>query len=373
MKYMLLDYESIIASKSYTSKAQDNLESINRKKAETIKQIDKLEKYKSINSILNLLMARWSYSRDPEDVKAIKRILNNSIIKNEKRAIGFDAKYELYFIKAKVYRFLLEDTNGLQYRLKLVELMEEYPETIEINPEKYVAKLHDFINYCLSTETGIARAYPVQKYLAKLKKYMEIVNSRNMNAQIKSLCWYYYYQMQIGYSYTCLDKDGFYSTMIEVNNQIDFHKNHLRVRYLLNFYYYCTITYFEFENYEESLNWHTRFLNHKEAPIYEEIYHTALIFSIILHYELKNYELAEFLINNTKRYYRKEEKLYESEKVILGYLKKLLYTDNYNEIFLLFKQLYKELNKLALLDSEKRFLNAFNFERWISKNIKRLQ
>jgi hypothetical protein len=99
-----------------------------------------------------------------------------------------------------------------------------------------------------------------------------------------------------------------------------------------------------------------------------EIGHTLMIFSIILHYELGNYEFAESLINNTKRYYKKEEKLYESEKVMLAYLKQLLAADE-KAALLIFKQLEDELAILSKKETEKRFLNAFDFRRWVAKKL----
>jgi hypothetical protein len=371
--YILLDMEASISNINHTLKAQDNLKKLNECKAVVIRELERTSRYKSINSILNLLSARWSYSREIKDIKAIRKILSDPILRDENKASGFASKYELFSIKAKVYRSLLEDERSLHYSLKSIELMESYPETIRKYPEKFVAKLHEFINYALGTEWGVSKGYPIGQYLQKLKKYMQIVVKSGASRSIKSQCWYYYYQMQIGYYYTLENKEGFYDTMKKIRSEIDIYKENLRTRYLLNLYYYCSIFYFEFGNYDESLKWITLFINHKSASQFEEIYHTLMIYTIILHYELGNYELAESLINNTKRYYRKEEKLFESEKVLLSYLRQLLLTVNDEELVKIYTALEKKLKELSAKDSEKRFLNSFNFERWVEKNINKLR
>lgn len=251
--------------------------------------------------------------------------------------------------------------------------MEEYPDSIKENPEKYIARLHEFINYSLGTETGVDKNYPVEQYLEKMKRYVEIVVTGKKSMSVKSLSWYYYYQMKIGYHYTRVDKEGFCNTMKSINKEINVYGENLRKRYLFNLYCYCSIFYFEFEDYRESLKWLTLFLNHKDAPNYEEYYHNLMMFSIILHIELKNYELAEALINNTKRYYRKGEKLYESEKVLLQYLRKLVSTNAGDEIKNIFEELKIKLAELSSKESEKRFLNSFDFKRWADKKLGLLQ
>ncbi len=367
--YKLLEIESSLAAKDYTVESQKQLEKINELKSESLKQIQNTSIYRSINYVLNLITARWSYGRNPEDIKKIKSILNDPLIKNEKNAVGYTSKYELYSMKAHIYRFLLDDANSLSYRKRIIDLMEKYPETIRKNPEQYIAKLHNFINYALGTEMGVAKGYPIKDYLKKMKKHMEAVIASRKSPGVKSMSWFYYYQMQIGYYYATVNKDGFNNTLQQITAGIGIFKDSVSTRFLLNMYYYCSFMNFEFESYDESLRWLTLFINHKNAAHNEEIYHTLMIFSIILHYELGNYELADSLINNTKRYYRKEAKLYESEKVLLQFLRRLLSTNDKKDIKNIFGQLKIELAVLSSKDSEKRFLNAFDFGRWVDKKL----
>jgi len=221
--------------------------------------------------------------------------------------------------------------------------MEEYPEIIDKFPEKYAGMIYNFINYCLGTEAGGASGYNVREYLNLLKKYMEIVIRSRKPLNIKSLCWHYYYKMYSGYMYSVVDKEGFFEIMKEVIVQIDIYKKDMPTRYLIDFYSMISRIYFEFGNYSMALEWLLRFINHKDAQTFEEYYHNAIIFSIIIHYELKNLDLAEYLLNNTKRYYKKEEKLYISEKVFLKYLKMLVKNDSKEEILYIFSQLKTEI------------------------------
>jgi hypothetical protein len=370
--YLLYDIESDLPVSGYTLKHLKRVEKIKENKLLAIKRLENTSQYKALSSSLNLLTARWSYSRNPHDTNEIKLFLANPLLENEENAFGFEARNLLYLIKSKIYRFLLDDVNALHYRKKGVDLMEEFPEVIEKYPEKYAGRLFDFISFCQGTEVGAASGYPVADYLDKLKKYMEIVTKGKGSRNTKSLCWFYYYMMKAGYMYANIDKNGFYEIMETVNLQIETYKSGLRTRYELDFYSMISRIYFEFGNYSISLEWLMRFINHKDAQTFEEYYHNAIIFSIIIHYELKNLDLAEYLLNNTKRYYKKEEKLYISEKVFLKYLKMLVKNDSKEEILYIFSQLKSEIQTLKTISSERRFLNAFDFERWVDKNLEKM-
>lgn len=364
----LYEFECLITARKYTIEAYKELKKLVNIKNENLNQLSNTSQYKSYNLILNLISARWSYSKNKDDLKAIKEILEIPLIKNEDLAKGFSSKYELYGIKLRAYRFLIEDDKSLYYRKKVVELMEEYPETIDKYPERYIARIHDLIIFILGTENTKPGNISVEEYFIKLKNYMDIILKSNKSETTKSLSWQAYYQLRIGYYYSTLKKDEFNEIMKTVRSEITIYQKSLRLRYLFDFYLYIIVAYFEFEEYEQSLTWLTKYINHKDAQKYEELYNTMLMFSIILHYELGNYEFAESLLNKTKRYYKKKEKLYETEKVLLSYLRSLLSanTDSPKKIF---KDLSDELEILSQKETEKRFLNAFDFRRWVSKKL----
>lgn len=366
--YQVYEIESFVTARKYTKYSQTELETINFRKQETLKKLGVISAYKSINQKLNLLTSKWSYSKENNSLQEVKNILNKKIVKNEKYAAEYSSKFELYNIKSKAYRFLLDDERSLLYRKKAVDLMEQYPEIIEKYPERYVARIYDLINFALGTETGVSKKFPIEEYFEKMKNFMKLVINSAKNTDTKALSWHYYYLMQIGYHYTKLNQAAFIKTMEEVKSNIDIYKENLRTKYLLDIYYYCAISYFEFGMYNDSLKWLINFMNHKKAPDYEEVYHTMMIFSIILHYELGNYDLCEALINNTKRYYKKRQKLYEAEKVLLAKLRLLISSDK-KESVKIFKELILELEILSKKDSEKRFLNAFDFKRWAEKKL----
>ncbi len=366
--YRILETEAYIIAREYSKKATGELDRINIEKNEALEILGNISLYKTLNNKLNILTSKWSYSNDPDFKNKIRGIMEISEVKNELKASDYACRMELYRIKIKAYRFLLDDKNSLLYREKALLLMEQHPEIISKFPEKYISRIYDYINYALGTEAGIKKDIKIENHLWKMKTCLDAVLNSRKSLSVKALNWYYYYQMLIGYNYTTLNKEGFELAIASFGRDIDYFRKNLSPRYLLNIYYYCIISFFEFRNYEEALTWQQKFIQHKKASDFEELYLTMLIVSVILHYELGNYELAESLIKNARRYYRKMNFKNESAMVLLTFLRLLVNAGKED-----YKKIYFELNeKLEILskkETEIRFLNSFDFRKWVSNKL----
>jgi len=79
--------------------------------------------YKTLNNKLNIITSKWSYSNDPDFQEKILKILEIPEVENESKAADYLSKLELFRIKIKAYRFLLNDEKSLYYREKAVQLM----------------------------------------------------------------------------------------------------------------------------------------------------------------------------------------------------------------------------------------------------------
>ena len=368
--YRILEAEAINTASNYSNRSMEILERINTEKIEALDKLRNVSIYKTLNNKLNIITSKWSYSNDPDFKLKIREILNIPEVKNEANASDYISKLELYRIKIKAYRFLLDDEKSLFYREKAVLLMEQYPDLINNYPEKYISRLYDFINYALGTETGISKNFKIKSSLTKMKIYLDMVLNSSKSPAIKALNWYYYYQMLIGYQYTTMDKSGFQEAIKNFGKEIDSHINYLRSRYLLNIYYYCIISFFEFEDYDNALLWQQKFINHKSAKQFEELFLTMLIVSVILHYELENFDLAESLIKKTNRYYKKKNFKNESGKILLSHLRMLNSAGN-EDINKIFRKLNEKLDIIANKETEKRFLNSFDFRKWVKGKLKK--
>ncbi|MBC8173193.1 MAG: hypothetical protein H7X71_04730 [Chitinophagales bacterium] len=105
---------------------------------------------------------------------------------------------------------------------------------------------------------------------------------------------------------------------------------------------------------------------HKRIPVH------ARFLQIIIHYELGNSFLTDSLLRNCYRFLKKKKMLYEPERIILNFFKRILARPD-NEIVELFIQLRTELEETAENKLHRNFFTEFNYIRWLDKKINSLK
>jgi len=89
----------------------------------------------------------------------------------------------------------------------------------------------------------------------------------------------------------------------------------------------------------------------------------------VIHFELKNYDLQEYITKSTQRYLVRRQRDYELEKLVIDHLRKLIReTKSQNK-----KQKYEtfrdELAKLIQEPEDQIVLRYFDFKAWINSKI----
>ena len=127
--------------------------------------------------------------------------------------------------------------------------------------------------------------------------------------------------------------------------------------------YYLAYVYFGAGKYKEALFWLNKILNEKSE--YREITNSAAILNMIVHYELKNFELLEYLIKSTYRRLRKQKILSEFEQELLQFLRKtpaIVSTSELNDVLSETKNVITNLN-------DDKHSEYFDFKSWLESKI----
>ena len=93
---------------------------------------------------------------------------------------------------------------------------------------------------------------------------------------------------------------------------------------------------------------------------------------MILHFELGNTDILEYLVKSTYRFLYKRKHLYKFETSILNFIrKKLPKTNSEKELITIFKDLKTELGKITKDPFEKKALDYFDFISWLESKIEK--
>ena len=95
---------------------------------------------------------------------------------------------------------------------------------------------------------------------------------------------------------------------------------------------------------------------------------------MVIHYELGNYDLLDYLIKSTERFFNKRSKAlklgYEFEAAFVGYFKKLSKALRQGErASHIFKEMKEDLALLLMNRNEKVALEYFDYLTWVEAQI----
>jgi len=135
--------------------------------------------------------------------------------------------------------------------------------------------------------------------------------------------------------------------------------------------YTIATSYFYNNQFEESLMWFNKILKNQNVDSRSDIYRITRLLQLVIHYELNNYSLLEYVVKQADRYFIKSKPKFKTEKIVLNFFKKIvMHKEIYNKEFL-WDKLKKDLRVHRWDENEKIIFYYFNFISWIESKIEK--
>ncbi len=138
---------------------------------------------------------------------------------------------------------------------------------------------------------------------------------------------------------------------------------------LFYFYYNFVCLYFKSELYPEALNYLNIILNDDEIKSLPDMQSNAVIMNILVHFELKNYDLLPYLIRSAIRQEGKQNNTLQFKKVVLNHIKILSEKVSEKDIVQSLIELDEKLKELGKNPYERKTMEFFGIQKWINKRI----
>lgn len=324
-----------------------------------------LEKYKNLLQfqLLNdrFFIQYWKFgiARTKAEKDALATILDDELYKDEENTKSFEARF--YYQNALfTYHFCTGNLKDSHDTIShLVMLIESVDPNLERNASKYISALNNLyavqkeLNYkeealdTLMKIRGIKVNSLTQKaelfmrsYILELDLYISLGTFTEGIKKIKSI------------------EDEFrrFLTMIDKQSK-------------LAFYFNFSYMYFGAGNFGKALDWNNELLNDSDLSMREDIHCFGRIMNLIIHYELGNDQLLEYIAKSTYRFLYKRKRLFKVETIILNFIKKYPNWVNQKEMKVGFSELLKDLTLLSEDSFEKHAFEYFDFISWLESKI----
>lgn len=341
-----------------------NLNDLIDEELEVISKLKNLAEYQMLYSRINYLYRSGGFARNDDERSEVEEIANHPLIAGKNTAMSIRATTICYYIQGLCAATNRDYKTSFDRFLKVKQIMDDNPKIKQDLPKRYVRTLKNLL-YCYVESTQLKEA---EKLIAVMRKLPGQQGFKNTDTEVKIFTASYIVELLIN------DRRGDFERSLKVADEIAEgiakYGDKINKEQYIVFYYNLAYVYFGNNQFSEALKWLNKLLNDNETILRQDIYNFARFFNIIIHYELENHDLIEYLIKSTMRYLKKQNKDYLSEHVFLKYMKKLIKVQSEGSKQGVFEAFKNEFEELLKEPKEQVVLQYFDFLSWMDSHIK---
>lgn len=316
--------------------------------------------YMHIASDMYLLVRHIEKARSPAERSPYEKMIRNPILQNISRALSYHARY-YYLQNLATYYFALNDT-GKYYELsmQLFELMETNPHQKTADARKYVTAVNN---------AALASFYrgdfpQAEQYIHVL----ELFHAPTPLGQVLRFINYYNLRLLL-LIHAGVFREGL-SVIPEIERGMAEYGSAIGRDYRMRLYFKTAILCFGAGDFPGALAWIRKITEEADPGLMEDTYCFALIVQLIIHYELGNTDLLEYMVRSVYRFLIKRRRLYKFETLVLQFIQKKLHAVQHQEqLGAAFRILKDEIEKITSDPFERKALEYFDFLAWLESKI----
>lgn len=362
--FELISWEKQLLEEAYEAgEFGKDLDALIKEEQDVIEKLRNLAEYHVLYSRVNYVFRSGGYARNEEQKKIVDEIAQNYLIKGKNTALSIRAATICYYIKGLCCSTKRDYEGAFNFFLKVKQILDDNQDIRKDLAKRYVRTLSNLL-YCYIDNNDYDKSF---KLIEKMRAMPKERGFKTIDIQVRIFTSSYIAELLI------YDQIGDYDKGVAISDEIvkaieDF-GDKINKEQEIVFYYNLAYTYFGAGEHNRALFWINKVMNDNEQVLRQDIYSFARLFNLIIHYELGNKDLLEYIIKSTFRYLSKRHKTYAVETILLKYLKKLARLGDAEEELEMFKKLKVDLEQGFTDRAELVVLDYFDFLTWVNSKI----
>jgi hypothetical protein len=252
-----------------------------------------------------------------------------------------------------------------KYAKLCFDLVSADPEEPATSPHYYLVTLHDYFNELL----GLAFApQPEFRKYETVKKFIEkIERVPDVNSNTRYEKWLVSYRVFFMWCLFMGEYERGVDSARQVQKEWHTYAPNLRKVEAGYFYFYIARIYFGSGEYDASLEWINKILNDQEMD--DSLVGYARLFSLAVHYELRNLRYLQHAVRSTHRFFRERKMLHRAERLILQFMKKIIKLGGKGDRDKEMRAIYDELRSLRENPAGSAPFRYFEFDLWCEAKL----
>ena len=364
--YEIIEFEKIIESQYITRSIGDRASQLLKESREITAHNNNSSELSNLSLEMYSRFLKVGYVKSNDEHNEVASFFNSRMKDYDLNKLGFTEK--LWYFKSYLwYSFLTHDfLSCYKYALKWVELFEGDKNNIQFNPVYYLRGNQYLLESLFLLQNPI-------KFKQVLKNFEEIYNSNwfPRDDNIKTVAFINLFTNKLNLHFM----EGTFKDALPVVNDILKTLNEKNIvidqHYVLVFYYKIASIYFCLEDYEQCIFYLNKIINDKALDIRQDLMCFSRILNLVAHYEAAlDYDLDK-QVKSTFKFLIEIEDLYEVQKQMVLFLRKLPDVSP-NNIKQELKTLHNNLKVLETHPYEKRAFLYLDILSWLESKIENI-
>ena len=340
-----------------------HLDEIYKEEQYTLKNIYVINRYRILSNKVAKLVANAHHLRKKTEWKELERIMRDPLLRNEECAVTFTAKIYYFYIKGVFFELKGDLHSAYSLRKRFVEVTESDKTRMKTQARNYLSALNNLVISQMELKKFAEAQETVEKIRSVplwpgLQKKEDILISSYVFASIL--------QMNIFIRTGEFEKG--ISSAKEAEHLLRKYEGRIHPQFAIVIRNSIKYIYFGTDEFKKALRWSNSVMDDK-TDVRHDIKAMSRIFNLILHFELGNTDLMEYIIPSTYRFLMKSQRLFKVETIVLNYLRRSAHIGNKKEIVSSFRKLHRELLPLAKDPYEKKAFEEFDLLAWLESKI----
>ncbi|MCO6481152.1 MAG: hypothetical protein J5I62_00015 [Flavobacteriales bacterium] len=362
--FELLAWEKNLLEEAYQSgNFTQDLEALIREEEMVLAKLKNLATYNVLYSKINYVFRSGGYVRTDEEHAIVEEISGHPLIKGKDTALSNRASTICHYTQG-FCSWARRDwaTSYAKFR-RVKEILDKHPQLRKDLPKRYVRTLY----YLIQCEIELGDHAHVEQDILKLRALPEEPGFGDIDIRVLVFCNSHLVELRL------YDRTGEFTNGLalepEVERGMAAWGNRLPKEYELEFYFLLSTVNFGAGQMNRALYWLNKVLNDPEPMLRQDIFTYARLFNLVVHYELGNYDLLEYIVRSTQRYLSKRQRAYGVEAALIEHIRKLARNGTPAARHALFVSLRRHLDALMQDPNESTVLKYFNICAWVDSKV----
>jgi hypothetical protein len=331
MAYEIVELEKVIESQYITRSIATRADELSVQ-AKELSQLNVISsKLSNLSLQLYSIILKSGYVKNKQESEKIATYFQDQLPKYDIKDLGFREKLWLYnaFLW---YNFILQDfLNSYKYASKLVNLFDQNPNMIVLNPVFFLKGS----NYHLEALFFLQNKPKFQK---ALKEFEEKVSEESFpkDENVEALKFLYLNFHSINEHFIDGSFQDGLALIPKIESNFKNYSSKIDEHHKMIFYFKFASLQFGAGNNKESIFYLNKIISNKTLEMREDLLCFARVLNILAHYEAGLDDDLEFLLKSTYRFLIKMNDLHEVQKEMIKFIRDLqnVYPHNLKQTFI---------------------------------------